>query len=156
MTKTINDLLNAAIKEEVQAQKFYQEASEKTAVPKLKEFFKKLASEEKGHERILKGVKEMELYDGDMAVDEKLVAEIDGAHHVEGQKSILEMNMEEAMLIAMKKENKANRVYTHLSELSVHDELQKLFSSLAADEHRHATSIEKNYKIHTGQMGWEA
>jgi len=35
-------------------------------------------------------------------------------------------------------------------------ELKKLFSTLSSDEKRHAQIIEKQYHIHTGQMGWEA
>jgi len=32
----------------------------------------------------------------------------------------------------------------------------KLFTSIAADERRHFNTIEEQYNIHTGQMGWEA
>ena len=51
MTKTLNDLLDAAIRDEIAAQKFYLGALEKTDNVKLKEFFKSLAMEENGHER---------------------------------------------------------------------------------------------------------
>ena len=57
MSKTLNDLLDVAINDEINAQKFYQILSAKTKNPKLKEFFDSLANEETGHERILKGVK---------------------------------------------------------------------------------------------------
>lgn len=155
MAKTLNDLLDAAIKEEIAAKKYYYDARDKTEVAKLKEFFNTLANDEKGHERILSGVKEMELYDGLLLVDEELVNNIEGAHQIPDEKPIDEMNIEEAMEVAIKKENKANKVYTHMAEMSPHEELNKLFSSLASDEKRHADSIERNYKIHTGQMGWE-
>ena len=70
MAKTLNDLLDAAIRDEIAAQKFYLGALEKTNNPRLKELFKSVAKEEKGHERILKGVKEMGIYDGRLPLDE--------------------------------------------------------------------------------------
>ena len=39
MAKTLNDLLDAAIQDEIDAQKFYLGALEKTNNPKLNEFF---------------------------------------------------------------------------------------------------------------------
>ena len=155
MAKTLNDLLDAAIRDEIAAQKFYLGAQEKTNNPRLKEFFKSLAKEEKGHERILMGVKEMGIYDGMLPVDEESVRKIEGAHVLPDEEPIEEMSIERAMEVAMKKENKASQVYAHMEQTSTRDELKKLFSSLSSDERRHAKTIDEHYRIHTGQMGRE-
>ena len=155
MAKTLNDLLDAAIQDEIAAQKFYLSALEKTNNAKLKEFFNSLAKEEKGHERILTGVKEMGIYDGDLPVDEESVEKIVGAHVIPDEKPIEKMSLERAMEVAMKKENKASDVYGQMEKSSTLEELKKLFSSLSSDERRHAAKIDEQYRVHTGQMGRE-
>lgn len=156
MSKTLNDLLDIAINDEINAQKFYHIMGEKTNNPKLKVFFDSLANEERGHERILKGVKEMELYDGALEVDEESIRKIEGAHVIDDSESIEDITIERAMEIAMKRENKAAQVYGQMAENTSQEEIMKLFTSIAADERRHFNTIEEHYKIHTGQMGQEA
>ncbi|TFG98968.1 MAG: hypothetical protein E4H13_09335 [Calditrichales bacterium] len=155
MAKVLNDLLDAAIQDEIDAQKFYLDAREKSVNPRLKEFFNTLANEEKGHERILQGVKEMGLYDVDLPVDEGVLDQIEGAHVITGEKPIKELSIEEAMQLAMKKENKACHVYAQMAETADQEEIKKLFSSISADERRHFSMIEKHYEMRTGQMGSE-
>jgi len=155
MAKTLNEVLDAAIQDEIAAQKFYLGVMDKTSNAKLKEFFKSLANEEMGHERILNGVKDMGIYDGTLAVDEQTVQDIEGAHVIPDEEPIEEMSIERAMEVAMKKEHKASRVYGHMEQTSTQDELKKLFSSLSSDESRHAKIINAQYRIHTGQMGRE-
>lgn len=156
MPKTLNDMLDVAIHDEINAQKFYKIMGEKTNNPKLKEFFNALASEEMGHERILKGVKEMELYEGSTEIDEESIRKIEGAHVIDDTTPVEEMSIEVAMEIAMKREHKASQVYGQMAETTSQEEIMKLFTSIAADERRHFNTIEEQYKIHTGQMGWEA
>jgi rubrerythrin len=155
MAKTLNDLLDTAIQDEINAQKFYLGAMEKTKNAKLKEFFKSLAEEEKGHERILKGVKDMGLYDGSLAVDENMVKEIEGAHIIPDEEPVEEMSLDRVMEVAMKKETKASKIYGQMEKTNTQEELKKLFSSLSADESRHARIIDEQYRIHSGQMGRE-
>ena len=155
MAKTLNDLLDAAIQDEIAAQKFYLDALEKTKNAKLKEFFNSLAREEKGHERILTGVKEMGIYDGSLPVDEDSVEKIANAHVIPHEEPIEEMSLERAMEVAMKKENKASEVYGQMEQSSNQEELKKLFSSLSSDERRHASKIDEQFRIHSGQMGRE-
>ena len=155
MAKTLNDLLKVAILDEINAQKFYHVMGEKTKNPKLKEFFGSLASEEEGHERILKGVMEMELYDGALEVDESSIKKIEGAHIIEDKASIEDLTIEKAMEIAMKREYKAAQVYGQMAATTSQEEIMKLFTSIAADEKRHFNMIELHFKMHTGQMGRE-
>ena len=155
MTRTLNDLLDVAIQDEINAQKFYQVLGNKTNNPKLKDFFKSLAIEEEGHERILKGVKEMQLYDGSAPVDEEEIKKIEGAHVIKMEASIEDLTIDKAMEIALKREHKAAQVYGQMAESTAQEEIMKLFTSIAADEKRHFNMIEQHYKMHTGQMGRE-
>lgn len=155
MAKTLNDLLETAIRDEIAAQKFYLGAMDKTKNARLKVFFKTLAEQEKGHERILTGVKEMGIYDGSLPVDEALLEKIEGAHVIPDEVSIDEMSIERAMEVAMNKETKAAEIYGQMEQTNTQEELKKLFSSLSSDESRHARIIDEQYRIHIGQMGRE-
>jgi rubrerythrin len=155
MSKTLNDLLETAIQDEIAAQKFYLDAMDKTKNARVKELFKSLANEENGHERILTGVKEMGIYDGDLPVDEEMVRQIEGAHVIPDEEPLEDMSLERAMEVAMKKETKASKIYGQMENTNTQEELKKLFSSLASDESRHARMIDEQYKILTGQMGRE-
>jgi rubrerythrin len=155
MAKTLNDLLDTAIQDEIGAQKFYLGAMDKTKNARLKEFFKSLAEEENGHERILTGVKEMGIYDGDLPVDEEMVQKIEGAHVIPDEEPLEEMSLERVMEVAMKKETKASQIYAEMEKTNTQEELKKLFLSLSSDENRHARIIDEHYRIHTGQMGRE-
>lgn len=155
MSKTLNDLIDTAIQDEITAQKFYLGVMNKTKNARLKEFFKSLAEEEKGHERILTGVKEMGLYDGSLPVDEEMVHKIEGAHIIPNEEPLEKMSLERAMDVAMKKETKASKIYAQMEKTNTQEELKKLFSSLSSDESRHARIINEQYRILTGQMGSE-
>ena len=155
MARTLNDMLDVAIQDEINAQKFYRVLGNKTTNPKLKNFFDSLAMEEEGHERILRGVKEMELYDGSLPVDEESVMKIEGAHTVKINASIEDITMEEAMEIALRREHKAAQIYGEMASSTKKEEIMKLFTSIAADERRHYNTIDRQYKMHTGQMGLE-
>jgi rubrerythrin len=155
MSTTLNGMIDVAIRDELDAQAYYLAAAEKTPNAKLKNFFQALAKDEQGHERILRGVKEMALYDGSIEVDETELHKIEGAHIIEDEPTLDDINIEEAMEFAMKKEDKASKVYGQMADTAPHEEIKQLFASMASDERRHFNSIEIHYKMHTGQMGQE-
>ena len=107
MSKTLNDILDMAIFEEINAQKFYRIMSEKVRNKHLKKFFASLANEEYGHEWILRDMKEMKLFDGSVEVDEESLERIEGAHIIDDAGPIEGMTIIRAMQIAMKREKKA-------------------------------------------------
>jgi len=150
MAKTLNDLLDVVIRDEINAQKFYRIMSEKTGDPKLKAFFISLANEENGHELILKDLKDMEAFDGSVKVDEESLEKIEGAHVIDDAESIDDMTIERAMQIAMKREKKAVQVYRQMAESTPNEEIMRLFFRIASDEQRHFDIIGENYKLHTG------
>jgi rubrerythrin len=152
MTKTLNDVLDVAIVEEINAQKFYRIMSEKVENKHLKTFFISLANEEYSHEWILKDIKEMELFDGSVEVDEESLKKIEGAHIIDDAGSIEDMTLIRAMQIAMKREKKAVEVYGKMAESARHEEVMKLFIRLATDEQRHFNMINQKYTLYKGNQ----
>jgi rubrerythrin len=150
MARTLNDLLDVAILDEINAQKFYMVMSEKTEDQKLKQFFISLAKEENGHERILKDMKNMEIFDGSAEIDEESLEKLEGAHIIDDAEPIDDMTIEQGFKIAIKRETKAVEVYQQLAETTPNEEIMKVLFRIVSDEQRHLDIISQNYKLYVG------
>ena len=153
---TLNDLLKVAIKAEIKAQKFYQEASQKFSNPKVQNFFRSLVGEEKKHERVLLNIREMEIYDGSVAVSENILQDARDSHEVADIAITGDDQLEQIYEVALKRETKAYKTYKHIADVAQNEEIKTLFENLADDEMDHHKRIEMQYQAQTGQMGYEA
>ena len=153
--KTLNDLLEKAIEGEVSSQGFYQASAEKASDPKIRDFLNSLVEAEKGHERMLLNIKEMEIYDGSTTVAENLLENAQKSHEIEITEIGDSATMEQICDIALKRENMAHNLYIQMAETTPDDELKELFHNLAKDELGHYKSIEKVFQAHKGEMGYE-
>jgi rubrerythrin len=148
MASTLNDLLDAAIRDEINAQKFYMILSEKAKDQNLKKFFTSLAKEERGHELILHDMKSMEIFDGSVETDEESVEKLEGAHIIDDGESIDNMTIERGLKIAMNRESKAVQVYRQMAETTPNEEIMRLLFRIVSDEERHYDIIRQNYKMY--------
>jgi rubrerythrin len=155
MSYTLNDLIEMAIADEITSQKFYLAGCQKTDDKKIHSFLTSLANDEKDHERILKGVLEMELYDGSLPVNAELLEMGSDAHTTQGDETSENLTLSQVFEIALKKETKAYLVYSHIADKVGDKELKKLFDSLAEQEQFHYKKIEQKFHARTGQMGYE-
>ena len=57
-----------------------------------------------------------------------------------------DMAFGDALILAMKREDKAYELYSLLAEISEDDDLSVLFLGLAREEQQHRTKIEKTYQ----------
>jgi rubrerythrin len=144
---SINDILDFAIKEEEEASAFYKELAGKMEKPWMKEVFLEFAEEEKGHKEKLLAAKAgkevvssfekvMDLKIGDYLID------------VEPKK---DMDYQHALVLAMKKEKAAFRLYTNLAERTNDNNLKNMFRALAQEEARHKLRFEIEYDDHVLQ-----
>ena len=154
--KTLSDLLEIAIQHEVSSQKFYQDSLEKTSDPKVQQFLKSLIEEEQGHERILISIKEMEIYDGSLPIDENSLKNARESHSIDIPELSPDPKLEEIYEIALKRETKAHNIFNQMASTVDNDELIELFENLAEEELNHHKNIDKKYLAQTGQMGREA
>jgi len=153
--KTLNDLLEIAIQDEISSQKFYRDSMEKTKDGATKDFLKSLIEEEKGHERILKSIKEMEIYDGTIQVDETIIEKTRKSHSVIIPDLRPDTKIDEILEIALRRETKAFNLFYQMVEITKESELKALFNKMAEEEMVHHKKIEIKYRLKTGQMGYE-
>jgi rubrerythrin len=137
----IDDVLDFAIGEEVAAQQFYLKLAETATDQAMKEVFEGFAREEQGHKAKLEAVKAGKLrhaFTGrpqDLKIAE-ITVQVDPT---------TETGYQEALILAMKKEKAAYRMYSDLADMTEEPELRDLFLGLAQEEARHKLRFEIEY-----------
>ena len=135
------EIIEFAIAGEIEAQEFYKDAANKVSVPYLKDMFEKFAKEEKGHEKILKGILVKDTINQYFkeSTDYKI------AETVEKPKLSTDMKPADAIALAMKNEEEAMKQYTDLAEACLDPSQKKVFLDLAAMERGHKLIMEKAF-----------
>ena len=135
------EIIEFAIAGEKEAQEFYTVAAYKTDDPYLKKMFEQFAKDEKGHEKILKGILSkgaINLY-FDESTDYKV------AETVDTPKLTTDMKPADAIALAMKKEEEAMKQYTDLAEACKDPGQKIVFLDLASMERGHKLKMEKAF-----------
>ncbi|MCA1989290.1 MAG: ferritin family protein [Desulfarculus sp.] len=137
---SVDEALDFAIAKEEEAARFYNDVAAK-AKPWMAEIFRGFAAEEAKHQAKLLGVKRgQKMLDAtakvqDLHLTDYLVADDnwDGADY------------QQALILAMKREKSAFKLYTDLAASTQVAELKELFLGLAQEEAKHKVSIEIEY-----------
>jgi rubrerythrin len=135
------NIIKFAMENEIEAQKFYEEAAQKVANTQLKEMFADFAKEEKRHREILKQVYISNRM-GDY-FDEGRDYHI--AEEVDLPELSTDMKPADAIALAMKKEEAAMVQYTALAETCPEPDKKKVFLDLAAMERGHKLKMENAF-----------
>lgn len=139
--KSVDEVLDFAIGQEEQAAAFYTELAESMDRPWMKDIFKGFAQEEKGHKRKLEEVKAGKKL---LSVESKVIDLKIGDYLVDVEPSA-KLDYQGALVLAMKKEKKAFKMYTDLAATTDDANLKALFESLAQEEAKHKLRFEIEY-----------
>ena len=134
-------VLDFAIQNEIEARDLYQSLAHRSQTPAMKAVFEQFSKEEDGHRIKLEGIKGgaspmpldtnvQDLKIGDFLVD------------VEPEP---DMNYQEALIFAMKKEKEAFKLYTTLADFIDNPMLKETFHALAQEEAKHKLRFEIEY-----------
>jgi rubrerythrin len=138
---TVDDILEFAISQEQDAVDFYKELAKNSLTPDMKQVFEQFAREEIGHKARLMNIRDKGLY----SVDYKEVSDLKIADYLVSIKPSPEMNYRDALILAMKREKAAFKLYTDLSDRAPDQEMKSLFLSLAIEESKHKLRFELEY-----------
>lgn len=139
--KTIFDVLDFAIASEQKAVEFYTDMANKAESEAMKNAFLEFANEEKGHKAKLMKIKE----EGYQAFSQESVKDLKISEYVDDVEESPEMTFKQALVLAMKREKAAFRLYSNLAYLTSNKEIKALFQSLAQEEAKHKLSFEIEY-----------
>lgn len=140
--ESVDAVLDFAIEREQEAFDLYHGLASQTSDAKLEALFTSFAKVEAGHKRKLEGIKEGTTYlptrqnPVDMKISDYLV-EVEPSP---------DMSFQDALVLAMKREQAANALYTALSATITNPLLAELFSQLAKEEAAHKSSFENLYE----------
>ena len=141
--KSIDEILGFAIDKEKEAVTFYSDLSKKESTKALTKTFKELAQEEAKHVKLLTTISKnknvINAYELKKVPDLKISDYLVEKEYTEG------MPMQDILVLAMKREEMAVKLYMNLAMGSVDEEYIKLFKLLAQEETKHKLTFETMY-----------
>jgi rubrerythrin len=136
------EVISDAIQAEIAARNFYEGVGSRIKDAYLKELFGELAAEEANHERLLSDILNKQQMDRTYFNYEK---DFQVAETIEMPEVSDDLNLKDAIGIAMKNEEVAMKNYTALAENCEDEQLKSVFSDLAAMERSHKFKMEKSF-----------
>ena len=137
---SLDEILRFAIRKEADAAAFYKMAAERSN-PGVKETFKELARMEEGHKKKLEGFDLKKI--GQMKL-----GETKGLGMSELMKDVpysSDMSYADLLRMAIKNEEKSQRLYLATEKMATEPNLKKLLLILAQEESTHKDKLEKIY-----------
>jgi len=138
-----DDVLDFAVEQEIAAQNFYNSLAANSDIPEMKAVFESFAKEEKGHQARLESMKTKGSFAA--AANPADVEDLGLANYLVDVEPTPHMEYRDALVLAMKKEKAAYRLYTDLAELSKSKEMKDTFLFLAQEEAKHKLRFEIEY-----------
>ena len=135
------EVIKFAIANEIEAQKFYQDAADRVEDPHLKAMFAGFVVEEKKHEEILSGIIEHD--EVGQYFHEK--ADFKVAETVDKPELTTNMKPADAIALAMNNEEEAMQQYNELANACTDPQKKQVFLDLAAMEKGHKLKMEKAF-----------
>lgn len=139
--ESVDAVLDFAIEKEQEAYEFYTDLIEKVSQPGMSRIFKEFAAQEKGHKAKLEAVKQGKT----LEPSAKKIQDLKIADYTVEVEASAQMDYQEALILAMKREKASFKLYTHLAESAVTEDLRNTFLALAEEEAKHKLRVEVEY-----------
>jgi rubrerythrin len=133
-------VLDFAIDKEIEANRFYLDLAKQMKNPALQKVFEAFAKEELGHKAKLQAIKQ-----GEEIPPAKNITDLKIADYIVDVEPSANMSYQDALILAMKQEKAAYRLYLDLAEQVVNNDQKELFLSLAQEEAKHKLRFEIEY-----------
>jgi rubrerythrin len=131
--RSIDQILEVAIQQEQAAYEMYQELAERAANEPARRAFLDFADEELGHKAKLEEIREGRL---PQLVPEKVAA----------PQASEALDYQQALIVAMKAEQKAHDLYMGLAQAAEDESLADVLRGLAQEELKHKLRFESEYE----------
>ena len=142
--KTFAEVISFAVMREEEAHGFYVDLAKQMTDPFIAQIFNDFANEELKHKSMLLNI--------DLHGIEKLFEsimdkrdDVDLAQHFQPVEPEPDLGFKEALILAIKREEKSCNLYSFLAESTSDDDLSLLFVAIAKEEERHKQRLEKTY-----------
>ena len=151
--ENLDAIIDFAIANEREAVEFYTNLSQQESFSGSKQMFVEYAEEEKKHEKLL-----MDLKAGGMAASTedykfKWITDIKRSDYVVDLEYQPGMPYNEILLMAMKREEKALKLYNEFLAQADTEDGKKIFKILCQEEAKHKLALETLYDDYMAKMG---
>ncbi len=138
---SVDEALDFAMAREDESYEFYMDLAGRVKDRSIKELFEGFAKEEKGHRAKLEAVKTGKL----MLSSKAKVKDLKISDYSVDSPPSGDMGLQDSLLLAMKKEKAAFKLYSDLAASAENDSLKETFHALAQEEARHKLRFEVLY-----------
>jgi len=142
--KSIDDVLDFAIKVEEDSYNFYKYWEEKVEQPHMKKVFADFAAQELKHKKKILDIKEGKKLKLTPSGGKK-IADLKIGDYLLDVTPSPSMDFQDALIIAMKREKAAFEFYEALADMADSEEMKQLFNFLADEEAKHKLKLETIY-----------
>lgn len=139
--KHVDEILVFAIEQEQKAVDFYTGLAKEARNEEMKKVFVEFAGEEIKHKQRLTRIRE----EGVFSMPRQHVTDLKIADYMVDVKASGKLSYEDTLVLAMKREKAAFKLYTTLAKRAPNDELKEIFETLAMEESRHKLRFELEY-----------
>ena len=138
---TVDEVLNYAIDQEEQAAAFYADLAQRAQKAGMKDILLEFSREEQRHKDRLVAVKQ-----GDHTLTpEQQVVDLKLSDYLVEVDASADISYQDALIVAMKRERAAFRLYSDMAEQVQDSELKSVFVGLAKEEAKHKLFFESEY-----------
>ena len=149
----LTEIIDFAIEKEKEAAEFYLSISKQEQFSGKQEMLLEFSAQERNHQKLLESLKagkagkELEGYKF------KWIKDIKRSDYVVEIKYRPGMPYNELLMLAMKREEKALKLYNEMLTKAETDEQKKVFKMLCQEEAKHKLSLETIYDDYMAEMG---
>jgi rubrerythrin len=141
---TVDEVLDFAIAREIEAHDFYKDLAETVQKPDLRKTLQNFAIDELEHRVKLKAVKA-----GKFRIKPERIGRLGIADILKPMQPRPGMSYVETLVIAMRKEKEAFKLYVDLAKVAQAKKLKNMFLLLAQEEANHKLQLEIEYDLET-------
>jgi rubrerythrin len=141
---SINEVLDFAIKQEIESNIFYLELADFVEQPEMAKVLTDLAAQELRHKAYLESVKASKT-----GLDEQEVGNLNITEKVKDIEIDAKMDYVDMLIVGMKKEEASRKLYTDLASIAQNQQVRDIFLKLAQQEAGHKLRFELEYDLMT-------
>jgi len=151
--ESLDDIVDFAIEKEQEAADFYSQLSKEETFSGSGDMFADFAKEEAKHRKLLEDFKAKGVTEAMEEYPLKWITDIKRSDYVADVDYHPGMGYNEILLLAMKREEKALKLYNDFLAQTDSEAGQKLFKILCQEEAKHKLALETMYDDYMAEMG---
>jgi rubrerythrin len=149
----LEEIIDFAIEKEKEAAEFYSAVSEQERFADKKEMLREFSAQERKHQKLLEDLKAGKVDAQLKDYKFKWITDIKRSDYKDDVEYHPGMGYNELLMMAMKREEKALKLYNEMLAGAQTEAQKKVFKMLCQEEAKHKLSLETMYDDYMAQMG---